>query len=146
MSMWRKFTSLFQREKLDTEMSEEMRTHLELQVRENLARGMSPDEARYAAQRSFGGVEQIKERLRDQRGSRWLEQFAQDCRYAARQIHRNPGFSAIVALSLGLGIGANTAIFSLLDAILFRPLPVVAPDELVMFGTQSPGQPGRGIA
>ncbi len=129
---WRtKLRALIRREKLDAEMSEEMRTHLELQAAENEKRGMSADEARHAAQRSFGGMEQIKERARDARGWRWLEEFWQDVRYGARTLRRNPGFTVIVAATLALGIGINTVVFSFYGAVVLKPLAVRAPDEVV---------------
>src|SRR4051812_41955964 len=113
MKLLRKVRALFRKEKLDAEMSEEMRAHLELQAQENVRRGMNADDARYAAQRSFGGVEQIKERARDQRSGVWFEQWAQDWRYAWRQVARTPGFSAIAIVTLALGIGLATLQFSL---------------------------------
>src|SRR4051812_42616217 len=122
MKLLRKIRAFFRREKLDAEMSEEMKTHLELQVQQNIARGMPPDEARYAAQRSFGGVDQIKERARDQRGFVWLEQSAQDLRYAVRQLRRNPGLAIVAVLTLAIGTGANTAIFSLVHHLMLKPL------------------------
>lgn len=150
MNFVQKLRALFRREKLDAEMADELRAHVELQTRENIARGMAPDDARFAAQRSFGGVEQIKERCRDERwrGVRWLEQFSQDVRYAVRGLVRQPGFAAVAVISLALGIGANTAIFSLLDAVLWKMLPVRAPEALVFlerYPVRSgvPGLPGR---
>jgi predicted permease len=134
--------SLFRKERLDTEMAEEMRAHLELQAERNVAAGMSPDEARYAARRQFGGMEQIKEQARDQRSWIWLEQGQQDLRYGVRQLLRRPGFSAIIVLTLALGIGANTAIFTPFNALLLRALPVPAADELVVLEMASKGGAG----
>lgn len=146
MKIWSKFAALFRKDKLDAEMSEEMSAHLELQTAENVKRGMSDDKARYAARREFGGVEQIKERARDERarGFIWLEHLAQDLRYAVRQLRKNPGFTVVVVLSIAFGIGANSAIFSLIDDQLLSRLPVKNPHELVLFqwvaGPQ--GRPG----
>lgn len=131
---WRtRLRTLFRKEKLDADMSEEMRVHLELQARENIARGMAPDEARYAAQRSFGGMEQIKEEARDQRGWAWLEHALRDLRYAARHLRKTPGFTAVAVLSLAVGIGATTRIFGALDQTLLRELAVREPEALVRF-------------
>src|SRR5262245_48552139 len=110
-------------------MSEELRAHLELLAAENVRQGMAPEEARFAAHRAFGGVEQIKERCRDQSGGRWLEHLGQDLRYGARQLRRNPGFTVFAALSLGLGLGVNIVVFSFVNAAVFRPLPGVAAPE-----------------
>lgn len=139
--------SLFRKERLDAQLSEEIRTHVEMATEAHIAKGMSREEARYAALREFGGVEQIKERARDERGWMWLEQFFQDVRYAVRQMHRSPGFTLVAVLSLAVGIGANTALFSLVDEVLLGSLPVRQPDELVLFrwlgGTK--GLPFHGI-
>src|SRR5687767_4475923 len=99
MKLLHKFRTLFRKGKLEAEMAEEMRAHLELQTRENIARGMSPDEARFAAQRAFGGVEQIKEHARDARGWVWMEQVWQDLRHGCRQCARAPGFTTVVVLT-----------------------------------------------
>jgi predicted permease len=143
----RRFRALFHKEAFDAEMSEELRTHLEFQMEHYIARGMSPAEARYAALREFGGVEQIKERARDQRSWLWLEHLLQDVRYAFRQFRRNPGFTLIAVLSLALGIGVNTANFSLIDEFFLKPLPVAHPEELVLFQfTPGPhGGAGRSV-
>jgi len=106
----------------------ELRFHIEQQTEQNIRLGMSPDEALRAAFRSFGGLEQVKERSRDARGMRWLEELWQDLRYGARMLARNPGFTFVDALSLALGIGANTEIFSLIDAILLKRPPVRQPE------------------
>jgi predicted permease len=132
MSFWEKITALFRRKQLDAEMAEELRTHLERRTEANLGAGMSPDEARYAAQRQFGGVEQIHEHCRDQRSARWLEDFMRDVQYGGRALRKNPGFTATAVLILALGIGANTAVFSLMHRMLFAHLPVEAPEQLMV--------------
>src|SRR5688572_20834113 len=123
---------LFRRRTLESEMTEELRGHLDALVEHNLAAGMSPEDARYAALRTFGGVAQIAERARDERRSIWGEQMGQDLRYALRQARKHPGFAIIVVLILGLGIGANTAVFSALEVLVLRALPVPDPEELVV--------------
>jgi predicted permease len=121
--------SFFHPNQVDQEMKEELREHLEQQIRENIAQGMSPERARYSAMRSLGWITQIEQQCRDARGGSVLRDFPQDLHYGFRQLRRSPGFSALAILCLTLGIGANAAVFSWLEGILFRPYPLVAHQE-----------------
>jgi putative ABC transport system permease protein len=123
---------LFRRQRLEAELEAELRDHVDRQVADLVAGGVPEAEARRRAQMSIGGVEQVKERCRDARGTLWLEQLAQDVRYGIRVLAKSPGFTAVAILSLALGIGANTAIFSLVDRLLLRTLPVREPHQLVL--------------
>jgi macrolide transport system ATP-binding/permease protein len=129
--------SLFRRTQVDQELQQELRDHLEQQIKVNLARGMSSEEARYSALRALGGVTQIEEQCRDTRGINTIENFLQDLRYGLRQLRRSPGFSVLAILCLTLGIGANAAVFSWIEGILFRPYPAVTHQEqlLALAGT-----------
>jgi len=126
--------SLFQRPRVEAELAAELSFHLDQLVAENVAAGMNAQEARHAALRTFGGVAQIEEECRETRGTRWLEELGQDLGYALRTFRRSPTFTLVAALSLALGIGANTAIFSLINALLLRELPVRDPAGLVAVG------------
>src|SRR5438309_7219978 len=121
-----RLVGLFQKDKRDAEMAEEMQSHLDLLIERNIAAGMLPHEARNAALRQFGGVEQVKEIAREQRVWRWADEFVQDVRYGARMLLRTPGFSILAILCLTLGIGTNAAAFSWIEGILIRPYPLVA--------------------
>ena len=132
-----RFAGLFRKKQHETEMNEELREHLDALTERNLAAGVSPEDARFAALRAFGSVAQIADSARDERRSQWGDQVLQDCRYAARQMCKAPGFTATVVLTLALGIGANAAIFSLLDEVVLKPLPVRNPGELVLFEWRS---------
>ena len=129
--------SRFRRQQVDQELQDELHDHLEQQINENLARGMSPEDARYSALRTFGGVTQIEQQCRDARGGNIIEDLVQDLRYGFRQLFRTPGFSCLAILCLTLGIGANAAVFSWIEGILFRPYPAVAHQErlLALAGT-----------
>lgn len=123
MKILRRLHSLFRRAQRERDMAEEMRLHLELQTEKNLAAGMDPDEARYAARRFFGGVEQIKERCRDQRGWRWLEDATADLRFAVRMLRKHPGFTLAAVLTLALGIGFVTTLYTMINGVAFARLP-----------------------
>ncbi len=127
-----RFAALFSKQRLDRRLDEELRAHIEMMVEENVRQGMSPEEARHEALLAFGGVEQIKETYRDARGFRSIDTWMQDLRYAGRMIRRNPGFSALVGLVLALGVGANAAVFSVLNSLFLRPLPYPNAGQLVM--------------
>jgi predicted permease len=132
----------FRGKKADSELNAELRYHIERLVRDFAAAGMEPAEAQRLARLEFGGIEQVKEECRDARG-RWLQDIGQDLRYAARTLARSPGFLVVSVLSLALGIGANTAIFSLIDAVMLRSLPVQDPQRLVEITRFRPnGKPG----
>jgi predicted permease len=124
--------SLFRSRHVEQELDAELRGHLEWQIEFHRAAGLSPADARDAALREFGNVPLIQEQCRDTRRVNWIEDLIRDAGYALRSMRRAPGFTAVALFSLAVAIGANTAIFSLLDAVLLRPLPVAAPEQLVL--------------
>jgi len=130
--------SLFLRRRVERELDAELRFHLDQQVAENIAAGMSPASARDAALRAFGGVAYTKEECRASLGLRLLDELQQDARHTARALAKAPAFTAIAVLTLALGIGANTTIFTLLDAVVLKPLPVPAADDLLAFHETGP--------
>ena len=132
----------FDRNKRDRELAEEIESHLQLHIDDNLRRGMSSDEARRQAVIFLGGVEQTKEAYRDRRSLPMIETLLQDLRYGFRVLRKNPGFTAVAVLTLALGIGANTAIFTFIDAIMLHAVPVHDPAHLFVFGWTARANPG----
>ena len=141
MNWWQKpgkaFHALFRKKDLDAEMAEEMRSHIAMQTEENVGRGMKPEEAGYVALREFGS-ESIKEECRERRGVQWIENLLQDLRFGVRALIRNKTFSAAIIITLGLAIGGNTALFSIVNAVLLRPLPFPKQERLVQVSATDP--------
>ncbi|HEX7314769.1 MAG TPA: ABC transporter permease [Pyrinomonadaceae bacterium] len=128
MKWWQR---LFRRRRLDEELEKELSFHLEEHTSDLVAQGLSPEEARRRARIALGGPEQVKELCREARGTRWLDDLGRDLRYGVRILAKQPGFTLVAALTLGLGIGVNTAILSVVNGMVLRPLPVERPEELV---------------
>ncbi|HYY57306.1 MAG TPA: ABC transporter permease [Pyrinomonadaceae bacterium] len=128
MTWWHR---LFNRRKNEEELEKELRFHLDQHTSDLIAQGHSPEEAQRQARLTLGGPEQVKEMCRDERGTRWLADMLQDLRYGVRILAKHPGFTAVAALALALGIGVNTAILSAVNGFVLRPLPVEKPEELV---------------
>ena len=126
-----RFRSLFRKGRVEQELSDELRFHLGKLTEEYVAKGMTPEEARYAALRELGGMEQIREECRDMRRVNHIENFIRDFRYALRMLARSPGFTAVAVIMIALGIGVNAGIFTILNAAAFRPLPVANSGQLV---------------
>ena len=129
---------LFRRRQLDVDLDAEFRAHLDMLAEENMRKGMTPEEADYAARREFGGLEQTKELYRHQRSIQFLDALFEDLRFALRGLGKRPAFATVAILTLALGIGSTTAVFSVVDRILFRSLPYPHDDRLVSFGDKAP--------
>src|SRR4029453_3542554 len=127
------FNALARRGREERQMDDEMQFHLEMEARRLVKeKGLSDEEARYAAQRAFGGVARHKDSVRDERGTSWIEDLAQDARFGLRTLRRRPGFTAVASLTLALGIGASTTLFGVVKAVLLTPLPYNRPEGIAV--------------
>jgi len=138
MSWMNRLRSLFRRDKLNRDLADELKFHVEMRTRENVAAGMSPKEARDAALRQFGNVGAVTEETREAWGLAWLETLGQDLKYGLRMLAKNPGFTAVAVITLGLGIGVNTTVFSFIRGLLLRKPPIADPARVMMLCSIDP--------
>jgi hypothetical protein len=146
MGVVRKLRSFFRSSKMNADIDEELRFHLEMREKANVGAGMSTGDAQLDARRRFGNMTVLKERTRDMDALVFVETAIQDLRFGVRTLLKNPGFTIVAVLTLALGIGANTAIFSLLNGLVLRDLPVPHPEQLVRVGAHSPGDSFAGLS
>src|SRR5205085_5151644 len=130
--LWHRMRAVFRRKLVETELDEELQFHLERQVEKYVQGGLSKEEAWRRARMEFGGVELAKEECRDARGVNFIESVLQDVRYGVRTLGKNPGFTAVAVLTLALGVGANTAVFTVVNGVLLRPMPFPEAERLVL--------------
>jgi predicted permease len=147
MRKWRawlvRFGGMFRKRESEVELSAELESHLQLHIADNLRAGMKPEEARREALMKLGGMEQTKQAYRDRRGLPWLETIWQDAKFGARMLRKKPGFTAVSVLTLALGIGATSAVFSIVNAVMLRPLPLKDSNRLVVLNLEAPMFPDR---
>src|SRR5215216_2615226 len=142
MRLWQELLFVLRklnRRRADEELEQEIRAHIELETEQNIREGMTPEEARLAARRTFGNVTLTKEDSRAMWGLRSLETLLQDLRYGIRVLLKNPGFTFVAVLTLAIGIGANTAVFSVVNGVLFRPLPYKDTERIITIWEPSRG-------